>query len=249
MRKACIYTVFDQNNAKYFPAFENSLRKFHKAEDLPLIVYGTQEEMKDPINFYRATPMFARRLIDEYELVIKMDVDSIVCAPLTEVLEKPYDVGVVLNSNPREFKKWQVQVWNIPPMAYFNCGFVAMRSKEFIEHWWTLCNKPMFNDYPYKEQDLLNIMIHYGNYKVECFDNGDYFYGLASNSYWNHFELRGDDIVLPVIKEDNFMWPIMKEKKIVVLHFAEGQASMTKGNYKIKVNEEVSKRLDFLTHE
>lgn len=246
MKKAVCFTVADQNNMKYFPAFSHSLRKFHSEEELPIVVY-TEKEIKDPINFYRHTPMFAKDLINEYELVISADVDSIFCAPITEVLENKEDVQVVLNSNPRENKKWVVQVWNIPPAAYFNCGFVAMRSKEFIDHWWTLCNKPLFNDYPYKEQDILNILAHYGNYSIKCLDMDDKFYGIASNSYWNHFELRGDDIVLPIIKEDNFMWPIMKEKKIVVLHFAEGQASVSKGNYRIKCNEAVSARLDWLT--
>src|SRR5205085_11370729 len=145
----------------------------------------------------------AKELINNYELVISADVDSIFCAPLTDVLDDTSDVQVVYNSNPREIKKWLVQVWNIPPGAYFNCGFVAMCSKEFVDHWWTLCNKPLFNDYPYKEQYLLNIMIHYGNYKAKCIDMADKFYGLASNSYWNHFELKGDDIILKPVRDEN----------------------------------------------
>ena len=248
MKKACIFTVFDVNNEKYFAAFKNSLRKFHTEDELPIIVYR-EDQVKDPINYYRHTPMFAKDLIDQYELVISADVDSIFCAPIIDILEDTsYDVGTVFNSNPREFKKWNVQVWNIPPAAYFNCGLVALRSKEFVDHWWMLCNKSFFNDFPYKEQDILNILCHYGNYTVKCFDIDDKFYGLSSNSYWNQFELVGDDIVLKKhTDEDGSIWPI-KDKKICVLHFAEGQASVSKGNYKIKVNEEITKRLDWLIH-
>lgn len=249
MKKACVFTIFDANNAKYFPAFKNSLRKFYTEEELPIVVY-TEKNISGPIDFYRHTPMFAKDLIDEYELVISADVDNIFCAPITDILEaKDYDVGVVFNNNPREFKKWGVQIWNIPPAAYFNCGLVALRSKEFIDHWWSLCNKSLFMDFPYKEQDLLNILCTYGNYNVKCFDVDDKFYGLASNSYWNFFEMKGDDIILkPQTDDDGQVWPD-KEKKICVLHFAEGQASTSKGNYRIKCSPEVSKRLDWLTHE
>lgn len=245
MKKQVIFTVFDQNNAKYFPAFKNSLRKFHSEEELPLVVY-TEKDVKDPINYYRHTPMFAKDLINEYELVISADVDSIFTAPLTDILEKTdYDLGVVFNSNPRQFKQWNVQVWNIPPAAYFNCGLVAMRSKEAVNHWWDLCTKMFFNDYPYKEQDLLNILVHYGNYRVFCFDSGDKFYGLASNSYWNHFELVGDKIILKPVKDEEGLWPL-NEKQICVLHFAEGQASLSKGNYRIKCSPSVSAHIDRL---
>lgn len=250
MKKAVAFTIFDDNNAKFLPAFENSLRHFHKEDELPLVKIDQKELSKwgDPEKFYKATPYYALPLLKDYELVIKLDVDQIITYPLTHIIEdKSYDVGTVLNSNPREFKKWMVQVWDVLPANYMNCGFVAMRSSEFVAHWMMLCNKPNIKNYAYREQDILNILYYYGNYNMKCFDYSDKFHGLASNSYWPEIELRDDKLVLPQTKDNTGTWPPDREKIIVSLHFAEGQMNIAqKGNYRTKVKEDVALWLDKL---
>ena len=220
MKKACFFTVADENNLKFAQMMDHSLKKFHP--DIPLMVYGPKElaEIPNPQKFYMMTPLVGRLLLKEFEVVVKLDCDQVITGSLDHILnDDTYDIGVVLNSNPREVKKWVVQVWNIGPLAYYNCGFVAMRSQKFVDHWWKLCMSPHFAAYMYKEQDLLNILCHYGDYNVRCFDYSDKFHGLASSSYWNHIELRDGKLYLPPQPEG---YPD-KEKEILALHFAGGQ--------------------------
>lgn len=244
MKKAIAFTIADEKNEKFLPMLKNSLRHWHSEEELPLIHIDQKELNKwgDGEKFYKATPHYALNYIDDYELVLKFDVDQVITHPLTHILEdKSYDIGCVLNSNPREFKKWVVQVWDILPANYMNCGFVAMRNKEFIKHWEMICNRPNIKNYGYREQDMLNILYYYGNYKVKCFDHSDKFHGLASNSYWADFKLKDGKIVLPQVTDTNGTWAPDGEKTIVAMHFAEGQANIgIKGNFKTKVSEEVN---------
>ena len=156
--KTIFFTVADNNNLPYAKKLENSLKRWHA--DIPLKIYGQKEmdEIKDPYKFYRATPMFGRVLLEDYDLVIKIDADSVVTGDLNHIIEdESYDIGCVLNNNNLDP---HVAIQGIPPSHYLNCGFVAMRSKKFVENWWDNCNKSFFGAYPYREQDLLNILYY-----------------------------------------------------------------------------------------
>ena len=111
-----------------------------------------------------------------------------------------------------------------------------------IDHWWKLCLTPHFNSYQFKEQDLLNIIFHYGNYKTICFDWSNEWHGLVSKGFWNFCELKNGELVLP--KGDR-PWPQDADKTIKVLHWAGGN-DPDKMNYKIRFKEEVVKWLDQL---
>lgn len=240
MRKIA-FTIADDNNLKYLEMFKKSLRKFHSKEELPLReVTGAELQgylQKDPQFFYRATPILAKELT-EYDCVIKFDCDQIVTGDLSALWEGNFDVGVVNNSNPREMKDVLVSVWNVHPLAYANCGLVVMKSKRFIDHWFNQCFKDHFNVYQYREQDLLNILIQYGDYIVKRFDEGDSYYGLASKGYWPQVELDGKQLIL----RKNEEWPQESDKYIKVLHWAGG--NVDKMNYQIRFQPEVIKRLD-----
>lgn len=236
------FTVADSNNEKYLKMFKNSLRKFHSEEELPLIVVDQAwlNRINDPMKFYRMTPLIARDLIKDYEVVLKFDCDQIVCGKLNHLWENTsYDLGCVLNGNPKEPP---YSVWDIHPAMYMNCGLVAMASSEFVHHWWSLCSSPHFNSYQFKEQDLMNIIYHYGNYDVTCFDASNNWNGLVSKGWWQFVEKRGEDLILP--KGDR-MWPVDGDKTIKVIHWAGGQEP-NKMNYQIHFSPEVSKYLDYL---
>lgn len=242
MKKIVAFTIADEKNLPYYEMMKNSLRKFHSEEELPLILIGPKElaENNDPEKFYRMTPFIAKDLLEEYETVIKLDSDQIITGPLNELFEGKFDIGVVNNSNPRELKSYPVSVWNIHPLAYCNAGLVVMKNKKLVDHWWKLCTSEHFQSYQFREQDLLNILIFYGDYKVKHFDEGDSYYGLASKGYWPDIELRGNDLVLPKNEEWN-----KQDKYIKVIHFAGGDIP-NKMNYKIRFKPEVVKKIDEL---
>jgi hypothetical protein len=241
--KTCAFTIADEKNLPYAKMLEKSFKHFHP--DIPLIIYGEKEIAESgipkPAIFYVATPFYAKELIKKYDQVIKIDADSLITAPL-EVIDSPedFDVGVVFNWT-RDGYSDTVKVWDIQPQGYFNNGFVVFRSAEAIEHIWKLCNQPYFQNYQMREQDMLNIVCYYGNYKVKALDMGDSWYGLQSKSEWNKAIMRDNLIVIPKGKD---MFTMM-DKVLRVIHWAGGEAGV-KMNYKIFFNDECSAYLDSL---
>jgi lipopolysaccharide biosynthesis glycosyltransferase len=241
--KTCVFTIADNKNLKWAKMCEKSFKKFHP--DIPFIIYG-EEAIKasgipTPNFFYLSTPYYARQLIKEYDQVVKIDADSIVTAPL-EILENPedFDVGVVFNWT-RDVISQSVKVWDIPPQSYFNNGFVVFRNEELINHIWKLCNAQFFTNYPFREQDMLNIVCYYGNYKVKVLDMFDSWYGLRSKSEWNKAVMRDGVMVIPKGKD---FFP-ERDKTVRCIHWAGGNLDI-KMNYHAFFNDECSTYLDTL---
>jgi hypothetical protein len=252
--KVVAFTVADKNNEKYLEMFKNSLRKWHTEEELPLTIVNQEwlDKIKDPQKFYKMTPMIAKDLIEKYDLVIKFDCDQLVTGKLNHLWEDvDYDIGTVLNGNPKEPP---VSVWDINPAQYMNCGLVVMKSKHFINHWWNLCNSAHFQNYQFREQDLMNVMIYYMDYKVRCFDWSENWHGLVHKGWWQYMEVTWAQeksqetppqqiLVLP--KGDR-PWPVDGDKTIKVIHWAGGNEP-NKMNVNIRFQPEVAKWLNNLT--
>lgn len=241
--KIVAFCVADKNNLKYYEMMLNSLRKFHSEEELPVILIDEEKIAKynDQMFFYRATPIVGLELLEKYETVLKLDADQIITGDISHAWEGNFDVAVVNNSNPREMKAYPVTVWDIHPLSYVNCGFVVMKSKPFLENWKTLCFSSHFNSYQMREQDLLNILVAYGNYKVRRLDEEGRYHGLASKGYWPDCVLKEGKLYLPQTEG----WPPEGEKQIVCLHWAGGN-SPDKMNYKLRFQPEVIRFLDKL---
>jgi len=245
------FCIADDEHKWMLDMFVNSLRKFHTEEELPLIVYGQKEldAIDDSQKFYRATPLFARKLIDKYDVVIKFDVDQIVTGKLNYIWERDdYDVGVVINFSRADLKVYgPVTVLTIPPTEYVNCGLVAMRNKEFVDHWWHLCNTDHFHKLQYREQDMLNIMIHFGRWKVRCFDRYDpvhnyaAWHGLLSKGEWHRTVLVDGELILPKAEDGH----PNRDTTLKLLHWAGGKDEK-KMNYRPYFTEEVIAWLDKL---
>ena len=244
MHKTACYTIADEKNLPWAKSLEKSFHHFHP--QIPFIIYGDKEidetHLSRPGVFYVATPYFGRQLIKDYQQVIKIDADSIITAPL-EIIDYPedFDAAVVYNWT-RDAISQTVKVWDIAPQGYLNNGFVVFRSAEFIEHIWRLCTGPFINNYPYKEQDMLNIVAYYGNYKVKLLDMGNSWYGLRSKSEWNKAIMKDGLMVIPKGKD---LFP-EQDKIIRCIHWAGGALDV-KMNYRIYFNDECSAYLDTIT--
>ena len=241
--KRILFTIADSANMKYAEILQKSLRKFHKFEDLPLEIIGP-EEIKtraiDPLFFYRATPILASEYFNKgYDQVIKIDADSIICGDLSPSWETNLDLSVVFNSNPRDFKNYPYTIWDIPGSQYLNCGYIVMNNKRFVEHWIALCFGPHFPAYQMKEQDLLNIMCHYGDYTVNLLDMGDSFWGLSTKGYWQNIEVENDKLVLHPQEGYNKV-----SKWVKIIHWGGGSGSSMKMNYHTQFSLDVIKWLD-----
>lgn len=245
--KIIAFTVADDNNKKHADKLIKSFHKFHP--DIEVKVYGAKD-VGEQKNYYRSTPLFAKELINDYDLVLKLDADQIITGSLDYLFTEEYDVGTVLNYNRVDPKSYgDVTVFDVPPQLYVNAGLVAMRSKRFVDHWWGLCETYHFENLRYREQDLLNILVHYGDYLVECFDipnevkNYRAWHGLVAKGEYLRIVVKNGKLVVPPDKEG---YPD-KETEIKVLHSAGGGNEPKIGDsYRTLFSEEVIKHIDGL---
>jgi lipopolysaccharide biosynthesis glycosyltransferase len=229
-----VFTVADERNMPYALILKNSFKHFHP--DIEFRIYPP--DLSVPDFFYKATPFIAKELIKTYPLVVKIDADSIITGSLDDVFsDTSYDLGIVLNNNRLEP---QVTCLNIPPEIYANCGFVAMRSREAVDQWWEMCNRFYFNQFQFREQDILNMMIVYGNYNVANFDAFEKWYGLVSKSEWGRFEMHSGKLVCPADLTYN-----PTQKTVCCIHAAGGNTE--KWNWSKQFKPEVVKYLHELT--
>lgn len=243
-----IFTIADRNNFGYAITMINTLRKFH---DWPVILYTNETNkdqlkkvphnvqlvdldpyLKDPMFFYRATPIIGEQLLQGYELVLKLDADQLILGDLSYILTtKDYDVGTVLNTNrvdPGMYGWVELSRIGILPIEYFNCGLVAMRSRKFAHDWMINCFTPQFDRMQYKEQDILNIMCYFGNFNVRCFDHGDgvakmnAWWGLIGKGEWTRAVKKDGKIVVPKGLGDTPYPPADMEIKVAHLGGGNG---------------------------
>ena len=226
----------DDNWNKYGVNLLNSLRKFHSEEELPFIRVNNPIP-KDTNWFYRATPILGEQFLKEYEIVVKIDCDSIVFGDISHIWNIDADIGVVLN----DFK-YTIDVWDIGPRfgtPYFNNGLVVLKNKEFVNHWLRLCMSPHFDRYQFREQDLLNVLCSdYFDYKVICLDASDKIHGEYAKSLWPQAKLVEGKVIIssPTGGED---------KQLMIVHFGGGN-DPSKGNYRIRFQKPVVEFIDGL---
>jgi hypothetical protein len=249
--KTCFFSLAtDETNMGYYKMMRNSLKKFHP--DIPHLLYDKEKIKKyldDPMWMYRSSPSILYELRNDYDLIIQINADQIVTGPLDEILKGDYELGVVYNYNRVDPTMYgAVSVLDIPNQYYYNLGTVAVHSKALIEHWYRLCYTYHFMNYRYREQDLVNIMAYYGNYKVKCFDEVDpktkdsSYYGLKSKGEWHKAIMRDDKLILPRA-EDGYP---ERDKILRILHWAGGDAAL-KMNYRTYFSQPCIIYLDWLT--
>ena len=252
--KQVAFTIADRSNEKYLKMFVNSLRKWHTEEELPLVVIDQaridKELRKDPAFFYRSAPKIARELFKNYDLVLKFDCDQLITGKLDHILYKwdDYEVGTVLNINRVDPPIYGfVNFGTIAPNEYYNNGLVALRSERFIENWWKLCNSVHFDRMPMREQGFLNVLCHYGDYKVRCFDRFDPLHRIST---WNGLIAKGEGLRMKIVDNELILpkgennYPDM-DVVVKAYHWAGG-ANPNKMNYRTEFNEDVIKWLDWL---
>ena len=248
------FTIADQNNIKYAKDLERSFRKFHKDIDFKIV---TGEELEsytkdDKMFFYRATPILGEKYLKEYELVVKLDADSIVLGDLSYIWKtSDYDICTVINWNRYDIQIFGfIQFQGVLPVEYMNCGLVGMRSEKFVHDWKILCFSPQFDRLQFREQDLLNAMIYYGNWNVRCLDHMDKiggneaWWGMIGKLEWSRAELRGDKIVIPKGFGSTPFPP--NDTELKVIHMGGGSV---KEQWSKFFSPEVMKRINYLISE
>ena len=244
----------------------NSLKKTNPdiEKKADIILYTEKDALRHGFTFLPndlmmryMTPIFLSELIKDYECVVRLDSDQIITGDISHVWEGDFDVAVVQNGNPRELVSQQqtmgrtVNVWDVDALKdYVNCGFVVVKSERFVNHWLKLCT-PERQMYQFYEQDFLNILCYYGDYKVRFLDkekNNEWF-GLISKGYWSEIVLKDKQLVLPKDSGTEFdAWPTDADKTIKCIHVAGGAdpAKFNFGFIDSRFQKDVASYLKFL---
>jgi len=241
MKKA-YFSISDNRNLPYYKMMEASLRKFDK--DTPLILIDEEKikQLGDPQFFYRSTPIITKALLKDYDMVCHIDADVLVLGNLDHIWEGDYDLAVTYNTNPKDDKLYPIRLMDIHPYSYVNNGFNVFKSKAFVEQWLKLCMSDHFQNFQYREQDILNLMVFFmsepfgGPYKVRHLDDSNKWHGLVFKGWEPNVVLKDGKLILPKNEE----YPIDEDKEIVCWHVAGGNIP-NKMNYKIRFSDEVSK--------
>lgn len=251
MKKPVVmFTVANEAHYPFAKQLEKSLRKFHTEKELPLKIVSGQTlssyQNQDSKFHLRSTPFLAENLLKEYELVIKIDSQSVITGDLNYVLEtKDYDVATVRDWNRIEVPSHSVN--GLLPIEYFSSNFVAIRSEVFAHLWNVDCDTPQFDRLAGRETDILNILCYYGNFNVRCLDDGDgvakhqSWYGNISRSFWAYIEIDKDRLYVPKQEGDRVR---KVERDIRILNF-KGQMG-ERINYKNKLDQKVQLRIEEL---
>jgi hypothetical protein len=193
---AVCFTIVDDRY--YFPVgthkFINSFKKFHP--DIPLVVF--RQDMIDKvfaekkINFYMAKPTFAKLLVDDYDLVVNMDADTIVTGRLTKVFDEEYDIGGAWNYNDEE----NTSVENVGVKDFVQAGLVGSRLPHFWDVWEEKNKDAM--DYKCQENDILNLVWYnhpdFKNSKKVIYDKEQDYYGCKSLGREAEFQVYSDKL-------------------------------------------------------
>lgn len=271
-KKVCFFTATSKSHIKYAIPFFKSLTKFHSPKDIDMILFTDETDktvlgdlpkgllikdltpyLQDQMFWFRQKPILMENLLNEYELVVGFDTDQLVVGDLNAIIEaEDYDVGVVVNWNRHDEKFYPVVEMmriGIQPVAYYNCGLVASRSKAFVHTWLVDCFSQEFNFMQYKEQDVLNVLTHFGNWNVRCFDmpNGPddpvSWYGILGKGEWVRAKMDGDKVMVYKGEGDTPFPP--KDVQVRVLHMGGGHGA-PKDNWAAICSESLMERINEL---
>jgi hypothetical protein len=205
MKPIVFYTFVSDNYYEPVgtPRLINSFKRFHP--DIPLVIFRQDyvDKIIDPkkkfmggsVNWLNAKPMFARLLIEKYELVVNVDADSIFTGRLDELIDdKTYDVGSVMNFNDYE----NVKVDNVTEEQYLQAGLVASRRPEFWDIWMNLSLKENWRC-RCAENDTLNLLVYNQlipqGWKLKVFDKEKDYWGCKLLGREKECEVKGDKLM------------------------------------------------------
>jgi hypothetical protein len=223
-----------------FRSFYRSFKYFHP--DIELIIFDdkTINEVFNSENWLSKNTCkaaFAKRLYNDYDLVVNVDADFYFFDRCHEILVGDYDVAACANFN--QFWNTEMQggykldnytIPRVDHVHYMQAGLVASTSKEFWNEYYDT-TRDLWDKLPLVENDTLNIVFHNGRYKTKVLD-GDYdfrspkftqYYNCASLGRESQFQFDNGTVKLD-------------GKPVRSYHIAHGNMG-AKGPYKKRVHE------------
>lgn len=199
------FVTDDQWEEVYARPLERSFKYFHP--DIPFVILRGSDinnlfDSNDATRNIRfSKPLMGKKLAIDYKLVVLLDADQLILAPLTELFEdKSFELAGV-RSNDDNGVSLPVGAFKTPKISwqqYLNCGLVAVRNPNAWDDWDRLnrTQPPYMND---AEQGLWNEVFYSKKYKTKLLDpiTEPVIFGTAANrAHWSKLYMADGYITL-----------------------------------------------------
>jgi len=211
--RVCIFTAVQDSRYEYTgtPKLISSFLYFHP--EIDFYCFGSEVVDKlfrmDPaLNWYNSKARMAKLLYNDYDNVIHFDADTMILAPLDEMLTEDYEIAAALNHN--WFDPHCQTLLNINVHEFVGDCTWSCRNKTFLDdldyacqYAWP-CGKGR-KDFPWASQGCFNMLFFYLPWNKKALgvhgDNGDVrygrkYWGSQTLNRWNDFQLDGDKVKL-----------------------------------------------------
>lgn len=219
--KTVFYTIISDSHYEgcRTDEFIQSFKHFHP--DIKLVVFRQRQieeqfTLRPELNFYNCKAHFAKLLYDEYDLVVNIDSDHLILGTLDSILEADYDVACPANYNAManaSIKGGRGDV--VSEKEFLQGGLIASTSKQFWDEY-DYASVNNWSKFTHFENDVLNVLLKFRNYKVKFLDgSGCYkdeafhsFYGCASLGQEKNFFVKDGEIRCfnKPVKAYHFSW-------------------------------------------
>lgn len=220
-----------------------SAKYFHP--DIPFHVLNSSDVDNLHVALGAVMPFVMSTIIDQYDMVVRFDADSMIVGPLDELLAADAPIIGVRNNNDlgKAGKDNPLTQPGCGIDSYLNAGLVGTTSKQFVNEWMD-ANSHYGLMLPFVEQTVLNSLTR--KYKTVILDGPDsgVYYGVSGLygngeenethwDSWREIEVVGEDLML-------------KGKKVKVLHHAGGHNPDKLGFYMF--NDKTRERLEEIVY-
>jgi len=219
----CAFTIADSELTHHLAdRVHRSFKTYHPA--IPFFKFDTRDE-KEILGEVRESscackafeirPRLMSKLLDDYDGVIYLDADTVVCDRLEEFLKADFDVAGSLN---------------IGEQVYLNAGVSACTSKEFCDEWTHLMYQPNAGK---SNQVYFNQLANTQRYNLKIVDAEKVYYNERSRPYWHKLKVCSDGRLRT------------NGRIVRVLHWAGGtgrmESKLSSADFSDKVREHLNK--------
>jgi len=184
-KKVCAFTIADDEiTHRLARRVRASFSKYHP--EIPFYIYDSKDEEKilgeirESAEAYKAfeiRPRLCEMLLKDFDCVIYLDADTVVCDRLDEFLEQDYDIAGSLN---------------IGEQVYLNAGVTAVTNSDFCKEWTELMYKPNGGK---SNQVHFNNLAFSKRFRLKIVDEHDVYYNERSREHWKDIRVDGDGFV------------------------------------------------------
>lgn len=152
----------------------------HFCPDIPFYLFSTKElnelnaKYSNKLHWDILNPVVSKEIANLAEWVIHIDADSLILGDLPSLIRNVReDVVCVRNNNDYDKASREqdppITINNCHPEDYMNAGLIGSKNSDFWDHWIERNFSEAYK-YPYKEQDILNLILENSRFDYKCLD-------------------------------------------------------------------------------